>query len=63
MHWLVRQLSGVDPVNTMQGLYEDRQTIMYVNRGIAPQPSRSGCCAGLKLRYLNLSIELQMRKS
>jgi len=34
MQWLIRFFNLTDPVNTMQGLYKDRQTTMYVNRGI-----------------------------
>lgn len=43
--WLYRQFQGTDPVNSMQGLYRDRQTTMYVNRGIGTttQPLRFLC--------------------
>jgi hypothetical protein len=34
MQWFTRNFMATDPINTMHGLYRERQTTMYVNRGI-----------------------------
>lgn len=44
-NYLVRSFKGADPVLTMRGLYREKQTLLYVNRGIGTttKPLRFFC--------------------